>query len=88
MKYAFIKSDLEEYPVIVCCDVLAVSRSGYYAWLNSKPSQYALSNEQLDIKLIELYNEHEQRAGSPRLTRELNALGYQCSENQIGRAHV
>jgi len=85
MKYAFIKSDLEAFPVAVCCDVLSVSRSGYYAWRNSKPSHYAISNEQLDAKIIELYNEHEQRAGSPRLTRELNALGYKCSENRVAR---
>lgn len=85
MKYAFIKSDLEEFPVAISCDVLAVSRSGYYAWCNSRPSQYVLSNERLDAKITALYNEHEQRAGSPRLTRELNALGYPCSENRVAR---
>jgi len=85
MKYAFIKSDLGSYPVVVCCDVLSVSRSGYYAWRKDKPNHYALANERLDAKIMELYNAHEHRAGSPRLTRELNALGYPCSENRVAR---
>src|SRR5438445_299084 len=32
MKFAFIDVEKAHYPVEVLCDVLEVSRSGYYAW--------------------------------------------------------
>lgn len=38
MKYAFIYQERLQYPLTVLCQVLHVSRSGYYAFLNRAPS--------------------------------------------------
>jgi putative transposase len=32
MSYAFIREHVADFPVEVMCEVLRVSRSGYYAW--------------------------------------------------------
>ena len=32
MSYAFIRDHVAAFPVQVMCEVLGVSRSGYYAW--------------------------------------------------------
>ena len=32
MRYRFIQAEKAKYPVGVLCRVLAVARSGYYAW--------------------------------------------------------
>ena len=32
MKFAFIDEEKATWPVVAMCDVLAVSRSGFYAW--------------------------------------------------------
>lgn len=47
MKYAWIAQQRDSYPVDIVCDVLGVSRSGYYAWLDRKPSPRALRRQQI-----------------------------------------
>ena len=32
MRFAFIREHLAEFPVGLLCEVLEVSRGGYYAW--------------------------------------------------------
>ena len=41
MKYAWISEHCDSYPVAMLCDVLNVSTSGYYAWLDRPPSARA-----------------------------------------------
>ena len=38
MRYAFIQEHCQTWPIAVQCDVLEVSRSGFYAWKNRSPS--------------------------------------------------
>ena len=40
MKYAWIKSHRDSFPVKTMCRVLRVSSSGYYGWLKSKHQLY------------------------------------------------
>lgn len=85
MKYEFIKQYQTEYPIVTCCRVLEVSRSGYYDWLHHTPGKQALSNRRLDTKITAVYHEHKRRAGSPRITKSLQAEGEICSENRVAR---
>ncbi len=39
MRYAFIRENRKELPVKKMCQVLQVSRSGYYDWIERKPSE-------------------------------------------------
>ncbi|QHT65753.1 IS3 family transposase [Rhodocytophaga rosea] len=53
------------------CKVLKVSKSGYYHWLNRKPSPRQV-DEQQALKLIkEIHQESKRRYGSPKITYEL-----------------
>lgn len=67
------------------CECLGVSRSGYYAYLNHQPSNRALSNNQLDKKIKEIYMAHKKRYGAPRITKELLAKGVACSHTRVER---
>ena len=67
------------------CQVLEVSRSGYYDWLNRKPSQRQLENEKLKIKIAEIYWQHKGRYGSPRIYRQLKQEGYNYNIKRIER---
>lgn len=67
------------------CDVLNVSRSGYYNWLNHTPSKRELANMELDKKIKSLFNEHKQRYGSPRITRALQAQNEVISHTRVER---
>jgi hypothetical protein len=55
------------------CRVLDVSRSGYYLWLKSEPSQRTLENNRLIQQIKIIYKESKQTYGSPRITKELKA---------------
>ena len=67
------------------CEVLAVSRSGYYAWRNQGAGARALGNGELDRRIKEIFQRHKGRYGSPRITRDLPAAGLRCSENRVAR---
>ena len=47
MKFAFIRDHKAEFPVEVLCEVLHVSRSGYYAWMPRPPSPAAVRRGRL-----------------------------------------
>jgi transposase InsO family protein len=47
VKYAWIHQRRDSYPAGIVCDVLGVTRSGYYAWLHRKPSPAAQRRQQI-----------------------------------------
>lgn len=67
------------------CDVLEVSRSGYYCWLARKPSKRAMANQDLDVKIKAIYRQNHKCYGSPRITRELKVQGETCSHTRVTR---
>lgn len=75
----------KDYPLGLLCRVFAVSRSGYHAWRNRKPSARQQANQALLAAIAQLQQGPERCYGSPRLTPELNALGHPCSENRVAR---
>lgn len=65
--------------------MFSVERSGYYAWVNRKSSKQNISNETLDKKIITIFDKHNSRYGSPRITDELHDQGEKCSKNRVFR---
>lgn len=47
MRFQFVDDHRSEYPIMLMCRVLAVSRSGYYAWRERPPSAREMANRQL-----------------------------------------
>jgi len=84
VKFAFIKQHLAgEFPVDVCCDVLGVSRSGYYAWSRRPPSARAERRAELAAKIQLVHEENRRVYGSPRVCRALGARGERVCENTV-----
>lgn len=67
------------------CEVLGVSRSGYYDWLTRGESPRAQSNRELDKKIMSIYDQNKQRYGSPRITQALKAQQVRCSHTRVER---
>jgi len=59
-----------QYSVKKMAKDLGVSRSGYYAWLKRKPSRHETENRELPRLIIQIFEEHKGRYGSPRIWRE------------------
>jgi transposase InsO family protein len=73
------------YPVKDSCLSLAVSRSGYYRWLKSSPSQRQREESRLRQEITTIFEQNRKRYGSPRVTRALRAAGKKVGENRVAR---
>jgi transposase InsO family protein len=62
-----------------------VSESGFYAWANRTPSRAQQRRVRLVAAIRLVHAELKGRYGSPRMTAELNARGYDCTENTVAR---
>ena len=67
------------------CNVLNVSRSGYYAWTNRKTSKRELENKVLVRKIRLIYQQSKQTYGSPRITQELKNQNIDVSRQRVAR---
>lgn len=66
------------------CDVLEVSRSGYYSWVNQEfPSARSLENKKLSQEIHRVFLEHKGRYGSRRIRRVLINKGYPVSRKRV-----
>ena len=84
-RYQRIALMAADYPLSLLCHVLEVSRSGYHAWRTRPASAREQANERLLQAIGQLHQGPERCYGSPRLTPELRALGFTCSENRVAR---
>jgi len=86
MKYRFISENKGRFKVGLMCNVLNVSRSGYYAWRKRPESNRSRENRKLavQIKVIHM-DKHKRVYGSPRIHEELNDNGLSCSPNRVAR---
>ncbi len=85
MKYAFIRENREIFPVIVMCEVLEVSRSGFHEWSSREPSARALANKDLDSAIARIHKASRQTYGSPRMREALVSEGFKCSPTRVER---
>lgn len=85
MRYRFIAQQRLVYPIGLMCAVLAVTRSGYYAWRSRPESARARQNRQLVVHLRAIHQASDQTYGSPRIWQELNAQGLACGRHRVAR---
>ena len=84
-RYAVIKELRGDYPVRLLCCVLAVSTSGFHAWLRRAPSQRARARERLKLAARTAHNRTRQTYGARRLQQELAADGFRVSLGTVKR---
>jgi putative transposase len=65
------------------CDVLEVSRAGYYAWLARPESPRAARMAELSRRVAEAHRESRGTYGAPRVHKALEAGGVACCENTV-----
>lgn len=85
MRYAFIDDHRDHWPVAVQCDVLAVSRSGYYAWRNRGPSSTAQQRATLTAQIRQVHQASRATYGAPRVHAELVANGQTCNRKTVAK---
>ena len=85
MKFAFIDAEKAQWPVEVQCDVLGVSRSGYYAWKDRPEAPRAAEDAELVVEIKAAHKTGRGTYGSPRVHRELRAKGRRVGKKRVER---
>lgn len=88
MKYGAIRETARVHPnysVEKMCQVMKVSRSGYYRRLGSGHSARKKQDEELQDKIRAIYHAQKGRYGSPRILIELQAQGVRCSRKRVAQ---
>ena len=67
------------------CRVLSVSRSGYYRWINRKPSQRTRENNKILSYIRIIHKQSDRIYGSPKITDGLRKLGFKCNHKRVER---
>ncbi len=67
------------------CAIYGVTRGGYYAWRDRKPSRRALANQTLSQHIRRIHKQSYGIYGSPRITKKLQQQGVQVSEKRVAR---
>lgn len=67
------------------CTALEVSESGYYAWKKREPSQHCREDARLRADIQQIFVEHRQVYGSPRIHAVLKARGIACGRKRVVR---
>jgi transposase InsO family protein len=83
--FAFIREHRHAFGVQRLCEVLGVSHSGYYAWLDRPQSPRAARRSELAEKIRQVHDHNRRVYGSPRVHRALLADGEHVSRNTVAR---
>jgi len=88
VKYAWIQEHRDSLPIAPMCDVLAVSKSGYYASLERRPSPRAERRARIDAAVRQVHAQSHGIYGSAKIAQELAKSNHRESacRNTVARA--
>lgn len=85
MRYRAILAGPIALPIGRRCELLGVSRSGYYAWCRRPASHRAAENALLVEAMRQIHVSVGHTYGSPRMPGELAARGWRCGRHRAAR---
>ena len=85
MKFRFVQEYRETFRVGKMCEVLKVSRSGFYAWLRREPSRRQAEYDRLSERIRKVHAATHGIYGAPRVYRELREAGERCGRHRVAR---
>ena len=70
-------------PHAVTCRALGLSQSWFYKWRDRKPTARQQRRAELAVKVREIFDASGGTYGSPRVTLDLHAAGWQVGGNTV-----
>ena len=67
------------------CRVLSVSVGGFYAWRKRPPSEREREDGELTAQIVNIYQQHKGRYGSPRIHAQLHDEGIHVGRKRVVR---
>ena len=74
-----------EHGIQMLCELLEVSRSGYYRWEVAAPTARTKQDEELADHIVQAHAESRQTYGAPRVVEELQRRGVRTSKRRCAR---
>lgn len=74
-----------QHPIKAMCEVLEVSRSGYYQWQSAQTSARTTQTEAIKGKIARVHEASRGTYGSPRVAAALHAQGESVGRNRVAR---
>jgi putative transposase len=74
-----------ERPIGVLCELLQVSRSGYYRWAHARPTERQRQDAELGERIAAAHRRSRRNYGAPRLVEELRAEAICISKRRCAR---
>jgi len=75
----------DDYPVKRLCEVLTVSRSGYYQWRTVPNSVRARQEAQMQERIAQIHRASRGTYGSPRVAAVLRKKGHSIGRHRVAR---
>jgi len=85
MRYKYIREHRAEFSVKRMCQLLGVTRSGYYAWQPDEVTPQALENRLLVDEIRTEFQASRKTYGSPRIWVALRRKGIECGRHRVAR---
>ncbi len=85
MRYQYIREHRQEFSVKRMCQLLGVTRSGYYAWQPEKTGWRELENWVLVKQIRSEFKSSRRTYGSPRIQVALRRKGVACGRHRVAR---
>lgn len=85
MRYSCIHRRRYQYSIRMMCQLLKVSRSGYYDWYDRGESARSIKNRELTGLIRQLHLDSNGVYGARKLHRELLELGEYCGRHKVAR---
>ena len=80
-----MKNNSMRFPIKKMAQSLNVSRSCYYAWLDSEPSEHELRDKELLVEIDKVFKENYGYYGSPRIHDNFKKRGISCARKRVAR---
>lgn len=85
MKYAFVRRHEDEFSIMRMCNVMRVSRSGYYAWRERPEGDRIRRNRELLQHIARVHVASRQAYGAKKTWLALNESGIACGKHRVAR---
>lgn len=83
MRYEFIKEQQKHHPIELLCDVMEVSRSGYYLFITRPESKRSKEDKDLSIKIKMAFKNSRNTYGYRRIVDELKEQQENCGKHRV-----
>jgi putative transposase len=83
--YRFVAREKAKHHVATLCRVLGVSRAGFLAWANRRPSARSTADARLTAAISAIHQTSRGTYGAPRVHAELAAQGERVGRKRVAR---